>query len=246
MKILKRGWITKKMTVFIILSFYYLYVVYSLTVGRGVFSYEQFIDFSFNQKLLYIIGIYTIWSIFCIKAWSGRVFLLFALFILANSFFAFYQTGNKIILLGTCFYLICSLFLYLVWLEELNSSMFNPNFYKNQLHKKNKYNLNVKIQKTNGEEYEGFLTNLDEYSCFVCLKNKAKITRMTGYVKMTLFLLGKNFHITGQIMTRCFGGLGVLLSKNGKKKKGTYQDWNDFYAIIEDRGILVKEKRGFL
>ena len=246
MIILKRGWITKKLAIFIILSLYYLYIIHSLTIGQGVFDYEQFISFFFDQKFLCVIGLYTIWSVFFLRALSGRVFLFFILFISAKSFFVFYQTDNKVILLGTCIYLILSLFLHLVWLEELHCSMFNPNFYKNQLHKRNKYNINVKIQKANGEEYEGFLTNWDEYSCFLRLKNKEKIQKIMGHVKMTVFLLGKDFHTKGQIMTRYFDGLGILLLQREKKKKETHQDWNDFYAIIKDRGILVRKERGLL
>ena len=245
MQILKKGWVTKKLIIFVFLSFYYLYMIYSIRNKQGIFDNEQFLTFCFNHKFLLILSFITAWSIFSIKIISRKLLLFLTACIVIYSCFIFYETNSKIVLLGTCFYGIFALFLNLLWYEELNSCMFNPNFYDNQLYKKNKYNLNVKIQQSNGDEYEGFLTNWNEYSCFIYVTNKDKIKALTGLVKITVFLLEKDFHTTGKIMTRYFNGLGILLLKD-RNKNTENLNWNDFYAIIENRGILNEIKRGFL
>ena len=231
--------------IFIPLSFYYLYIVYSLTHGRGVLDSAQFLDFILNQKALLFLGLVVVWSIFSMKRFVKGMFLIFTFIIFLQSFYTFYQTENKIVLFATFFYLLVSFFFYLFLTEELDSSIFNPNFKKNQLYKKDKYNFNVTIKNKKGICFDAILTNWDEDSCFVCVKQAASPKDLNGLVCITVNFLEKKFSAMGRIMTSYVDGYGIRFVRKGEKK-GSTLGWKDFYAIMVDRAILVREKRGLL
>ena len=233
MKVLKTGPITKKLMIFIILSLYYLYIVHAFIVGHGILNGEEWINFSKDKTLLFIFSLFVAVSVFQAKKWSKMALLVLVIWICSESFYSFYQTQNKVVLLGTFFYSIMSFLILLLWREELKSSVFNPNFSKNQLHRKDKYNLPVKITGQKNE-YGGVLTNWDKDSCFIHIENKKQaVLALKGWVKVTMNFLGKDFCAMGQVMTKYSDGFGIRF---GEKKEAS-PNWNDFYAIIMDRGL---------
>ena len=182
-----------------------------------------------------------VWSIFFVKKWSEKVFFVFILLVFSKLLYLFYQTGDKVILLGAFFHLFISFLLYLLWKEELKSSVFNPNFYSNQLYKKDRYNFKVTVCDQAGKIHSGFLTNWDEYSCFLSLDENSK-KNIRGLVKISMKFLGREFQAAGHIMTWYANGFGIRFEKKVKKNHETILNWKDFYAIIIDRGILKKER----
>lgn len=221
--------------IFIIFSLYYLYVIRSIVDGHGVFNKEKFFSFFLDQKLLLGLGLVALWSIFKMKRYSKEIIPLFGLFIFFKSFYMFYESGHKVILLGTFVYLPMAFLLYLLWVEELGSSLLNPNFYKNQLYRKDKYPFWLTLTDNKGREYAGQLTNWDEYSCFTCIKPYKKGLR--GLVNITVHFLGRKFVAQGLVMTGYDDGLGIKFVQGGEKK-GSTLGWKDFYAIMVDRGMI--------
>ena len=165
------------------------------------------------------LGLITLWSIFKVKKCSREIVLLFSLFVFAQSLYMFYQSEHKLILLGTLFYLPMASFLCLLWGEELESSLFNPNFYKNQIYKKDKYPFRATLKDAQGREYVTQLTNWDEYSCFACVRPYEKGLR--GLVNMRVSFLGREFMALGQVMTGYADGFGIKFTKKrGEKRIG--------------------------
>ena len=237
MKILKREQTAKNLIVFILLSFYYLYLVHSSMVGHGVLDRERFENFVLDEKLLAFVCLCTAWSVFFVKKFSKILFLFFISLVSMKSSLVFYQEGNKVVLIGMFFYVVTAFVLWVFWVRELDSSVFNPNYRENQVSGKNRYNLRVGIKNAKDVEYRGFLTNCDEFSCFAHLKG-GNARELKGLVSINVSFLGKEFHALGRVVTEYADGFGIKLVESGQKQ-GMHLGWSEFYAIITDRGILV-------
>ena len=237
MKVLRREQTAKNLIAFVLLSFYYLYLVRSSTVGHGVLDRARFEDFVLDEKFLVFACLCMVWSTFLVKTFSKMLFPLFFFLVSVKSALVFYQEGNKVVLIGTFFYVVAAFALWVLWVRELDSSVFNPNYRDNQVSGKNRYNLRVGIRNDKDVEYRGFLTNCDEFSCFAYLKG-GNAKELRGLVQVHVNFLGKEFHALGRVVTEYADGFGIKLVGDGQKR-GMRLGWGDFYAIITDRGILV-------
>lgn len=238
MEILKRSLIIKKLMIFVIFSLYYLYMVRSINIGLGALNQVEILNFLKSDYYLLILFLVTLISIFYAKKSSKYISILFFVYISGNSFYYFLLFNNKIVLTFSILYLIVSYIFYFFLKEELETSVFAPKYYENQLSKKQIYDLKVAVQ--SGKNYrEGFLTNCDTSGCFIYFGDELKaFFKKNTDVSLVFYYLGCEFFATGELITKFGGGYGVSIKE--KLSPGDKLGWRDFYSIIRERGYFYE------
>ena len=244
MKIIKRAQVIKNLIFFILLSLYFIYLVQTVIEGQGALNASKIIQFLVDEKLLVALGVILIWAIYFIKQWAKKCFVLFSSLIFVNSFSYFISSENKLILLGSFFYLFVSFFLYLLLKEELGSCLYNPGFYDNQISKINKFDFKVIVKSLSGNELHGCLTNWDNQACFVYFDENIKTVDLRGEVEIQVDYLGKSFFTKAQAYTFFANAIGFKI--NADSEKHTVLHWDNFFAIITDRGITPSIQKAAL
>lgn len=237
-KVLKRSRLTKNLLLYLPLCIFFIHIVESLSQGKSALSLAEIFSLVDTHRPLLIFLPFVFTSIFYVKKLSRVLLLLFLGGVFVQSISPFFKEYDKIILLLNFFFIVVSYHFYLFWDLELKDALYRPGFTKNDLVECYPYDLDVTVKTESGKPLKGQLTNWNPGSCFVALdvdnKNSFFFKRPQRVI-LELTIEGKKFESSGEILTAYYNGLGIKLDK--RDKKSYLPSWEDFYAIIDQRGL---------
>ncbi len=225
----KRSITTKNILGFIIFSFLYTYVIYSISLGETAVDLNKLIGFINVNQLQLTLGILSfIWVYFFWK-YMDFVFVAYCIVSNINVFTYFSNSFDKLVLVFNFFFLIVSYMFYLLLKSEKGESVYDPRFKKYFLGNKSEYKIPCHV--SHGEKkYQGYLTNWDSDSIFVYIDSKERVS-LSGRVDLE-FEFGRNkFNNNGIVRTMYGNGYGITL-----KKSDDDFNWKKLYNVLSDRG----------
>ena len=242
MKFYKKSSIAKNLLVFIFSSVFYWHILISIEQGHSAFNIHRFTWLLFNNLPLIALMAITAFSVLKVKNWSTYLFVAFTVWIFYQSVSLFFVSFNKLTLLLTFIYLICSFYFYLFWQLELKGAAYCPGYSPNDM-RQSEYDLKVQIEiDKGGRKFRGYLTNWDVSSCFVALEDE--LESKSSQINLLMEFENKIFYQKGEIVAHYGHGIGIKFLRNKiEKNKKEEHNWLDLYTIIDDRGYLPQNLR---
>jgi hypothetical protein len=238
--IYKRSKLTWHLILYKLLSLYFLHVILCLSKDVSALDKNLLIQtlsyFKFTV-FLFFISLISIWNFSKISQYLLSIFIfvinLNIIVILFNGF-------DKFILFLLFQHCIFSYFYYLYWVNDLNIAAFNPNASPNDLYPDPLYKINcVVVDKISKKTCLGFITNWDQDTCFVLLKNDGR--NLNKFVNLSIQLDGIDFSSNAMIVSRFNSlGIGLNLFKDNSIIQDNNLDWFNLYKILKERGITPK------
>lgn len=239
MHVLKRGPILKNYIIYLILSQFFLYILFSLNNGVSFLEKEWLWSFFKVHKLDFTLMLFSIIAAFFLK----RISLIFSILYFVVVFFyqasIFFDGFNKIVLLGSFFHIVITFAMLQIWVMEFKSAAFCPNYSINQLIPRRWHNIGVSLATESGKILWGNLTNWDRESCFIRLKEQDESILDSQSIKVRVSFGTSIFESKGSIVSKYYDGIGIKWGneKQGPKKDYVTYDWNDFVKIVDERGL---------
>ena len=234
LELYRRGTIIRNQMFFIILSFIYLQVVHEISVGRSAVDKETFLLLIEKYQWLFALGVVTLVLTYYGKKSAKYFFIFYVIGIVGLSLQVFFGSFDKIILVLNFIYILLSYYFCLLFLSELNQSLYSPGFVSNSIGSKCEYNLPISL-KSSKVQASGKLSNWDRESCFVIVNNDDELPR--GQVELSILFEGQKFSCRGIVSTKVGQGIGIRIKSNRERKMF---DWLDFYEIIQNRGYKLR------
>ena len=237
MKILKRNFGHRNTLLFMIFSLVYLQSVYSLSIGKSLFSKEAIgLFFQLNYVIFFIFLLASL-MVLMVKRYSEQVLLVYLTMIVGKSFILLSGSFNKLTLVLNFIYLMFAFYFYVTWELEVEMACFNPRFSQKDLEKEARFNLKgfLKSINPNLEIEEIRITNIDEKSCFLLMPEHSthKFTANQMYELESTFE-GVTFQNTGKIVSVLDRGIGLVFVDF----KDNRVSWSELYKVCLERGIM--------
>ncbi len=236
MKILNRNYEHRNLILFVFLSQIYLQTIYSLSYGISAISLDSFQLFFTNHYFIFFSGLVTVMMVMSGKKHSDKVLLVFLCLVTGKNFILLASSFNKMILILNFIYLVFAFYFYMSWDVEISKACFNPLFTRNDLEKSNRFSLEGRILDSNQNVLEEVtVSNIDENSCFVILKNHSSATTLKGREFVLVSILeGVEFRSQARLTTVYDLGFGfeLLFDKNNTKP-----EWSELYKVCLERGL---------
>lgn len=235
-KVIKKSSESLNTLIFVLLSLPFIHIVRSLHMGESALDWTSLKGFLFANP--WKVGLVSFLLLLIYKA--RKVSSLFVP-VLVIAFFSwaiifFIEDWNKHILFLSFIYLVIGFYTCLFWRAELERPIYRPGFKENYIGKKSEYELSGTLVDKNGSKIKFYLSNWGECSCFlVPLETKSKLK---GKVKLMLHLGKHEFVASGTIVSLNSSGYGISLDLTEQKTQSL--GWNDYYAIISDRGYFSR------
>ena len=234
LKIIHRSSSIWNIIVFTLLSIFFLFAQDAIIHDKSALNFLYLKAFIINSKFLVGFTLFTIISIFSMRKSSRYLYSLQAACIIGLIIKDLFYDFDKFIILMLFIYILFSYYFYILLSLELKRAFVNPGFSTNELFdpmlKKIKCTLTLK-----DEQFEGYLSNWDEYSCFMSLKLLQNPTERTG--RLVIFYDDHEFSQSAQVATMALGyGVGVKFLA----EDNNLFNWNEFNKIINDLGFNVE------
>ncbi|RPJ78514.1 MAG: hypothetical protein EHM20_03710, partial [Alphaproteobacteria bacterium] len=191
MKILNRNYGHRNLIIFLILSLVYLQAIYSLTIGRSLFSLVSLRSFVVDHYFILGLTAVTGHMVTKVKKFSELFLLVCLIVIVGKSFFLLSDSFNKLTLILNFIYTVFAFYFFITWELEVAQASFNPNFTSSDLVKEARFKLDGMIR-LDGDLETGVpvrITNIDQQSCFLLLPPDAQI----NFDPSALYSLESNF-----------------------------------------------------
>ncbi len=227
-RLLKRSAVIKNMLIFQFFSLVYLQIIKSLHLGISAFKWNSFLEMLQARPWILLSFLLAFISVYLATKFSSLLFGLFCLVILGESIFYLFESFDKLILVLTFFYSICSMYFLLFWGLEKKEAIYRPSFDKNSIGLLDEYNLSVDVESPFGP-IKGNLTNWDEHSCFLIASNFRE--DLKGKILFKVFFEDLEFQCRGDVVTKYASGYGVRIEETSETL-----NWRSFYDIVSDRG----------
>lgn len=235
MKILKRNYGHRNLILFLVLSLFYLQAIYSLSIGRSVFSFLSFKSFLTNQYIILILSVVAGYMVLKIKKFSEYALLVCLVVIVGKNFILLSDSFNKLILVLNFIYLLFAFYFYITWDLEVGFASFNPKFSNYDLEKESRFRINANIS-TRDFRYSlrnAKITNLDEGSCFLLLEEKIHLNSKEQYFLESVFE-GVCFRHQARVVSHYGNGIGLVF-ENAPEERFS---WTELYKVCLERGIM--------
>lgn len=221
---------------FILFSFFFLYlqeIFYNLS---SILKKELIVDFIKSNSLVVFIFIVAIFNVLRLNKHAKSLTVLVIGITLVQTILNLNSEFSKMILVLLFFYLLLFFYVYQFFAMDLEESFYNPKFDKSDLFAPMLTRIDLEIIGKDKEVIEkGFLTNWSAEGCFVRLDSKVELK---GLIDIKVSLKGHDFYQTVIIVSKVTGstgyGLKFLQPKGGMDGKSL--GWNEFYEIIEEMG----------
>ncbi len=233
-KLYKRSTVMRNMILFILLSLFFIHLQFSINAGVSALNLGNLVELLWNQKMMVFFALLSIVSILFASRLSKILFFIFSILVIYNGFSIFFIKLDKIILLMDGVYLVLAYFSYLFWHFELNESIYVPGFSTNLIGNKSIYDIRVELMAEFRDPANGFMTNWDEFGCFIVLNGEFDPT-IKKTVKLYISFAGKEFSQWGEIVTGYGNGVGIKFFETDEEHDRDLR-WKDFFSIISDRG----------
>jgi hypothetical protein len=239
-KLKSRESIVYNVIYYLILSLGFLYLEYSYRHHLSPLSFvliKKSIHLFWFQILIVVTTAFTLWK-FHKKGLGWYIASTMAVtFKISEGLFIDF---NKLIVIGLFFYLVIAFFLYQMLCDYYDKSYMNPNYSRNDLFDPLLLGIKVKISDDLGKEYEGVLTNWDDYGCFVKLDTDNQIEEK---LILSVYFKNRTFEQSGVVVCRARDNFGIGVKFNGSKKSVSVFNWAEFIEIVEELGYLPERLR---
>ena len=228
-KVNKRTVVLVNASLFVIIALLNAGVVEALGEGRSVFHIQGY-D-SLLSGLLWPALFFSLLTMISILRVSKVSLVLFPIHSLGLSLFnliIFFEKFDKVILIISFFYLLISLYFYLLLKVELSEAYYNPCYSKNTLPSYFRNDVRL-ILKCSDKSYDSHLTNWGAGG-FFCRMGSEK---PHGKVSFELKHEGGNFFGEGVVVASAENGVGIRVRKSEKGRL----NWFNFYDIINQLGL---------
>ncbi len=237
MKILKRNYGHRNLMFFLGLSLVYLQAVYSLSIGKSLFSLALVSSFLANHYLILSLTLFTAFMILKIKKFSALLLLACLIVIVGKSFFLLSSSFNKLTLVLNFVYLVFAFYFFITWEQEVGLASYNPKFSKNDLEKETRFNLQAKLL-TVDDQLEGvsaLITNIDEASCFLLLQGAPgfRLNPSRKYLLESTYE-GVRFQQIARVVSSYDRGVGLVFNESPDSR----YSWKALYKVCLERGIM--------
>ena len=230
---LKRSVVVKNILAFQFFGLVYLHIIRSLYLGTSAFEWDAFLRMLWERPWVSVSFILAVTSLYFVAQWSSFLFGLFCFILLGESLFPLFGNFNKLVLILTFFYAICSTHFLLCWTLEKKKAIYRPSFDKHFVANSNEYDLglDVEIDSPHGP-LKGQLTNWDEDGLFLVLSRPLpQGVSLSGKVMLKTLFEGSEFQYSGTVVTKYANGHGIQVEQNPDPL-----NWKSLYGIINDRG----------
>ena len=237
LKIFYRSTTMWNIVLFILLSFFFIYLQEGLLQAKTVFD-QTFLKesltrfWSFNLLLL-VCGI----MVFRLKHASIFLFACVVAAASAITIFNLSENFSKLITISLFLYLITSYYFYQFLRIEINEAYYNPGFNNDDLFEPMLSKLNCEIKDLDsGSVYKARLTNWNPNGCFTYLEDASENLNL------------KNVQITTSLSDTDFNSQAVLACRTNDKRGFGFRvpsikedfGWRDYYSILEQMGYNVE------
>jgi len=239
LKVKKKEVIIFNACIFLLLSFFFLFIQNAYLYHVSPFSlvyFEKGIQLFWYIAIVLLISINTIWN----HHSSSRIMFQISIFLVSFKVLeGLFLEFNKIIVIALFLYITISYFLYQLLGEYLDLASINPNYNKNDLFKPLLRDIPCKIVGDN-LEINGTLSNWDEQGCFIKLQNAAEIP---NEINIKILFRDREFLQTGEVVafTPDLFGVGIRFHKTNKKID--VFNWSEFVEIVDELGFLPERLR---
>ncbi len=240
-KLHKKGTIINNLSIFSILSLFFLHIIYSMGRGTSAMDWNALIEMLKGNVLLVVCFVLTFFSIRKASKFSKVLIPLFSSLILWNSFTIFFDGFDKLILVLNLTYLIVAFYFFNFWLVELSEPIYTPGYSIEDVGRKSPFDFRVKLFFSTEVSGWGYLTQVGETSCFVAVEDPLRKCR--GKVKLIIDYENTIFEQYGEVITSYGGGFGIKFLNDTERDQRVHT-WNDFFTVVCHRGLLPQYFEG--
>lgn len=234
-KILGPNYIQKNCLIFIVLSFFYLLVLNSISLKIDLMN-------PVNLKLLVLSNLEVLffcfvvfYSILKMIKFSKHLLLLFMFYVSLKIFFLFFEELNKAsvilnfvyVFLGICFYLLLDV--------ELALAVFSPGFSQFDIDKKTIHGLNALVLLENDLQVPCNISNLDSVGCCLIF-DKENFTKVIN--KKIVNLECKLENVTFKNKAKQVTLYDLSFGFEFQKDNSISLNWPALYKICRERNIF--------
>ena len=233
MKITSRSLILWNIIIFSALSVGLFHTSGSDLINASAFSSQFF----YGAKQVYtlvlsLVGV-TILSIYIVSRVSKGLFLVMVLFVASLTVYQLTNNFSKLILMMLFLYLIVAYYYYQFLNLEIKQACYKPNFNKKTLFEPMLFKIESEIKLSEEQVLTGFLTNWDEYGCFVKLREPTKLPKEFN---ICIKLGSEVFKDRAKVVAYLGNGTGYGLKF--KNKTVSRQSWINFINYTNDLGLI--------
>jgi len=220
-----------------LLTFVFIYIQEAIFLERSIFDISFLKLSSLKYKDLIISFALTALTVFSLKKISKFFFIISSLGVIYYTVINLNLDFSKLILIILFIYLLVSYYYFYLLDIELNQSIYNPNFKKNDLFKPMLMEIRVTI-KSNNKDCSGYLTNWDESGCFIYLEEE--LDNNSKIIELHLQLRGKVFIQKSVLATQAGDNRAVGVRFINEKMDKNIFNWLEFKKIVSDMGLNVE------
>lgn len=239
LKVKKKDVIISNAAIYLVLSFFFLYLQYAYRHHLSPFS-MVYLRKSVELFWYIIIPIFTsvvlLWKH---HPWALRGFTICAALVSFKVVEGLFIEFNKIIVIALFFYIVISYFIYQLLSYYLSLASINPNYASSDLFSPLLKSIPCEIQ-IGESTLAADLTNWDEEGCFVRLSG-SKIIQ--GHVSVKIFFQGREFIQSGEVVAHSteLAGIGIKFSQTPKDLK--VFNWAEFMELVQELGFQPERLR---
>ena len=237
MKILKRNYGHRNLILFLFLSLVYLQAIYSLSIGRSLFSLVSLRSFFIDHYIIIFLTIVTSLMVMKIKKYSEIMLMICLITIVGKNFILLSDSFNKLTLVLNFLYLIFAFYFFITWELEVGLASFNPKFSIHDLEKESRFKMkaNVYINENTQEGAKAYITNIDEGSCFLLLDEATNFnTNSSKKYFIESVYEGIHFRNHAQIVSSYDRGIGLVFLDSPDARVS----WSELYKVCLQRGMM--------
>lgn len=234
-KIIKKSSESLNTVLFMLLSLPFIHIIKSLHMGESALRLEALKILVLETPAIGIGVILVTILIYRGKKLSAVLSPVLIIFFFSWAISYFFNDWNKHILFLSFIYLIVGFYICLLWNSELDRPIYRPGFHERVIGDKCEYQLKGHLVDKNDKKTHFYLTNWAEESCFLVLDSDE---RLRGKVRLFLHFGKKEFIAEGIVVSTNNSGYGISIKDDDKE--GQRLGWDDYYAIISDRGYFSR------
>jgi hypothetical protein len=172
-----------------------------------------------------------------IKKFSEVFLLVCLIIIVGKNFILLSDSFNKLSLCFNFIYLMFAFYFFITWELEVKAAAFNPEFSCFDLEKESRFKLKATVGVLDGvgNSVPAYITNIDQYSCFLLLSKKLDFKLSSSKIyKLESTLDGVLFHHHARIVSSYDRGVGLYFVKASDARVS----WSELYKVCLERGTF--------
>lgn len=239
LKVKKKDTIITNVVVYLVLSFFFLYLQHAYRHHLSPFStiyLRKGLELFWYVALTLAASATLIWRhhSLAIRAYQVSVFLV-GFKVLEGLFIEF----NKVIVIALFFFAVISYFLYQLLKHYLSLASINPNYSNTDLFKPLLRDIPCKVR-ADENEISGFLSNWDSEGCFIKLDGGKDLPNT---VHVVIYFQGREFHQDGEVVASTLDLSGVGIKFHKTVKDINVFNWTEFMDIVQELGFQPERLR---